>query len=64
MNWMEKAEDLLPQMIEWRRHLHQYPEIGFHEVKTAEYVAGILQAFDLEVHDISYKTKNRGEKNA
>lgn len=50
MNWMEKAEDLLPQMIEWRRHLHQYPEIGFHEVKTAEYVAGILQDFDLEVH--------------
>jgi metal-dependent amidase/aminoacylase/carboxypeptidase family protein len=29
---------ILPQVVEWRRHLHQYPELSNREFKTAEYV--------------------------
>ena len=30
------AEKILPKVIEWRRHLHKYPELGNREFKTAE----------------------------
>jgi hippurate hydrolase len=36
--------------IEWRRHLHQYPEFGTEEFKTSEFVANNLEEFGLEVH--------------
>lgn len=38
-----------PQVIEWRRHLHQYPELSNREVKTAEYVANHLRKLGLEI---------------
>lgn len=38
------------QVIEWRRHLHQYPEFGTEEFKTAEFVANKLGEFGIEVH--------------
>ncbi|NOT46305.1 MAG: M20/M25/M40 family metallo-hydrolase, partial [Acidobacteria bacterium] len=40
---------LLPKIIEWRRHLHQFPELGNHEVKTAKYVEDHLRKLGLEV---------------
>ncbi|MEM8604509.1 MAG: amidohydrolase, partial [Cyanobacteria bacterium P01_H01_bin.121] len=30
---------LQPQLVEWRRHLHQYPELGFQEERTAAFIA-------------------------
>jgi amidohydrolase len=38
-----------PRLIEWRRHLHQYPELGFAEVNTAAYIAERLRTMGLEV---------------
>ena len=40
---------VMPQVIEWRRHLHQNPELGFAEVNTAAYLAERLRAMGLEV---------------
>jgi amidohydrolase len=37
-----------PEMIEWRRHLHQHPELSNREVETAKYVAERLRGFGLE----------------
>ncbi|MCF6435185.1 amidohydrolase [Pseudoalteromonas sp. MMG022] len=37
------------QVIEWRRHLHQYPELSNREFKTAKYIAEHLQELGLEV---------------
>ncbi len=37
------------KMIEWRRHIHQYPELSNKETKTASYVARHLQSIGLEV---------------
>ncbi|MEJ5209585.1 amidohydrolase [Denitratimonas sp. CY0512] len=38
---------LQAQVIEWRRDLHQHPELGNHEVRTAQIVAGHLRALGL-----------------
>lgn len=40
--------DAQPQLIEWRRHLHQHPELSNREVETAKYVAERLRSFGLE----------------
>ncbi|NBW07178.1 MAG: amidohydrolase [Caulobacteraceae bacterium] len=41
--------EINPSVIEWRRHLHQNPELGFAEVNTAAYIAEHLRAMGLEV---------------
>ncbi|CAN5426748.1 M20 family metallopeptidase [soil metagenome] len=43
------TEAINPHLIEWRRHLHQNPELGFAEVNTAAYIAERLTAMGLEV---------------
>lgn len=39
---------LQPQLVEWRRHLHQRPELGFKEHLTAEFIAQKLQEWGIE----------------
>ena len=36
-----------PQLLEWRRHLHENPELGNHEVETAKFVVERLRAMGL-----------------
>lgn len=38
------------QLVRWRHHLHRFPETGFHERRTADYVAQVLALMGLEVH--------------
>lgn len=45
----QKAKAILPKVIEWRRHIHQYPELGNREFKTMEYIAAHLRQLGLEV---------------
>ncbi|MEO6588415.1 MAG: amidohydrolase [Pyrinomonadaceae bacterium] len=40
---------IMPQVIEWRRHLHQYPELSNREFKTAKYVEDHLKGLGLEI---------------
>ncbi len=47
---------LMPQVIEWRRHLHQFPELGNREFKTAKYVEAHLRKLGLEVRTGVAKT--------
>ena len=42
--------DRQPRWIAWRRDIHQHPELGFQEERTADKVAGLLEAFGIEVH--------------
>ncbi len=37
-----------PELLEWRRYLHQHPELSNREVETAKYVAARLKSFGLE----------------
>jgi amidohydrolase len=43
------AEKILPKVVEWRRHLHQHPELSNREFKTAAYVEAHLRKLGLEV---------------
>ena len=43
-----ELQRLQPRIVEWRRDLHQHPELGNHEVRTAKLVADQLRALGLE----------------
>ncbi|MEL0035189.1 MAG: amidohydrolase, partial [Gammaproteobacteria bacterium] len=45
----ELANDIEADVIKWRHHLHQYPELSNREFKTAKYVADYLKSLGLEV---------------
>lgn len=41
---LSEAMHLLPQLIRWRRHLHQHPEPSFEEHQTQQYLLSELHA--------------------
>ena len=43
-------DDIEKQVIEWRRHLHQHPELSFQEKETAQFIYDQLVSFgDLKI---------------
>ena len=44
-----KAKAISAKLVEWRRHIHQNPELGNREFKTMEYIAAHLKSLGLEV---------------
>ncbi len=48
--WNDQAEQMFSQMVEWRRYLHQNPELSFQEVETPKMIASILESYGIEVH--------------
>ncbi len=45
----ERAKNLQGQLVEWRRHFHQYPEVGLELPETEKFVAERLREMGLEV---------------
>jgi amidohydrolase len=45
----QKSKAELTKVIEWRRYLHQHPELGNREFKTAEMIAKHLKSLGIEV---------------
>lgn len=45
----QKAKELEPKVIEWRRHFHQYPELSNREFKTGKMIADHLKSLGMEV---------------
>ena len=43
------VDRVMPEVVAWRRDLHQHPELGFAETRTAGVVADHLRALGLEV---------------
>ena len=43
------ADKIEPQVIKWRHHLHQYPELSNREFETAKYIEKYLRSLGLEV---------------
>lgn len=39
---LERANQIFPQLVEWRRAIHRHPELGFQEVRTAQRVVDVL----------------------
>ncbi len=48
--------NLMPKIIEWRRHLHQYPELSNREFKTSKYVEEHLRRLGFDVRTGIAKT--------
>ncbi|MEP7236981.1 MAG: amidohydrolase [Ferruginibacter sp.] len=44
-----KAAAIQTQLTQWRRHLHQHPELGNREFKTAAYIVEQLNGLGLEI---------------
>jgi hippurate hydrolase len=44
-------QPLRQMMVDFRRDLHQHPELGFEETRTAGKVAEALRSFGVEVHE-------------
>ncbi|HWB26884.1 MAG TPA: amidohydrolase [Chitinophagaceae bacterium] len=43
------VQDIMPKVVEWRRHFHQYPELSNHEFKTGAFIAEYLKSLGLQV---------------
>ena len=43
---------VMAKVVEWRRHIHQYPELDNNEVKTAKYVEDHLRRLGFEVRTL------------
>lgn len=43
-----EIRNLQPQLVEWRRRLHQRPELGFKEQLTAEFISEKLKKWGIE----------------
>ena len=52
----QSIDKIEPKCIEWRRQLHQYPELGNREFKTAKLIAAHLKELGLEVKEGVAKT--------
>jgi amidohydrolase len=44
-----EAKGMEPQLIEWRRHFHQLPELSNREFKTGQFIADYLKSLGIEV---------------
>jgi amidohydrolase len=49
MSYLDKARAIEDQLVAWRREIHMYPELGFQENRTANFVAENLRGIGLEV---------------
>ena len=56
MNILPEIAASVPEMNEWRHHIHAHPETAFEETATAAFVADKLASFGLEVHTGLAKT--------
>ena len=48
-NVEQMVKDIEPQVIKWRQHLHQNPELSNREFETAKYITKHLESLGLEV---------------
>jgi amidohydrolase len=47
---LHEAQQLAPQVIDWRRALHRHPEVAFQEHETARFIRQVLEQIgDLEI---------------
>ena len=49
MELVPQIESLADEFTQWRRDIHAHPELGFEEVRTADFVAEKLESFGIQV---------------
>ncbi|WP_347942055.1 amidohydrolase [Peribacillus simplex] len=48
-NLFSRLQEVYPELVKFRRDLHMYPELSFHEVNTPKKIADVLTNLGLEV---------------
>ncbi|MDY0407823.1 amidohydrolase [Virgibacillus soli] len=46
----QQIDQSFSEMVQIRRHLHQYPELSFQEYKTAQYIANFYEELNIPYH--------------
>ncbi|MBZ5855747.1 amidohydrolase [Flavihumibacter profundi] len=46
-----RAKAILPKVIEWRRYIHEHPELSNREYRTMEYISAHLKSLGIEVQE-------------
>ncbi len=59
---LDGAKQLAEQLVHWRRDIHQHPELGFRELRTALLVAEVLEPLGYAVRRQVGKTGVVGER--
>ena len=49
-NFTALLNEVEPQLISWRQHFHEFPELSNREFKTGSYIADYLKSIGLEVN--------------
>ena len=49
-NFTTLLNEVEPQLISWRQHFHEFPELSNREFKTGSYIADYLKSIGLEVN--------------
>lgn len=52
LSFLNEAKEILNELIEWRRYLHQNPEVGFDLPNTSKFVKDKLTEFGYEVEHL------------
>ncbi len=47
-NWNLQLEEMYDKMVEWRRYIHQHPELTNQEYETSKLIASILSDYGIE----------------
>lgn len=51
--WQKDIESVSAEAVQWRRHLHENPEVGFQEFDTADFIENRLKEFGIsDIHRI------------
>ena len=50
------SKDIFSEVVSIRRHIHQHPELSFHEFKTSAYIKSILNKWKIPFTDNIAKT--------
>ena len=51
MDIIKASQDVLNQVINWRRDLHKIPELGLELPQTVDYVTRVLTELGIEYDD-------------
>jgi amidohydrolase len=55
-NFNDLTKQVEPNLIEWRHHFHEFPELSNREFNTGKYIADYLKSIGLEVRNPVAKT--------
>lgn len=51
IDFYKELQNYYEEIVSWRRHLHQNPELSFEESETPKFIAGKLRSFGIDVRE-------------